>query len=116
MKIFNQILLVLSSSLLFSQFSLYNHPELEWRTLESDHFLVHYHNGSKRTAEATLEIAEFVYLPATEMYQYTPDQKTHIIIRDTDDFSNGSAYFFDNKIEINFKLISENEREIHLVL
>ena len=34
------------------------------------------------------------------MYQYRPKEKTHIIIRDTDDFSNGSAYFFDNKIEI----------------
>tara|TARA_X000001036_G_scaffold317649_1_gene296061 strand:- start:2563 stop:5520 length:2958 start_codon:yes stop_codon:yes gene_type:complete len=77
-----------------------NHPELDWRTLESDHFLVHYHDGAKRTAEAALEIAEFVYLPTTEMYQYTPDQKTHIIIKDTDDFSNGSAFFFDNKIEI----------------
>ena len=34
------------------------------------------------------------------MYSYRPKQKTHIIIRDTDDFSNGSAFFFDNKIEI----------------
>ena len=34
------------------------------------------------------------------LYDFYPDSKTHIIIRDTDDFSNGSAFFFDNKIEI----------------
>ena len=77
-----------------------NHPELDWNTLESEHFLVHYHNGTKRTAVAALEIAEFVYLPVTNLYDFYPDSKTHIIIRDTDDFSNGSAFFFDNKIEI----------------
>ena len=77
-----------------------NHPELNWNTLESEHFLVHYHNGTKRTAVAALEIAEFVYLPVTTLYDFYPDSKTHIIIRDTDDFSNGSAFFFDNKIEI----------------
>ena len=74
-----------------------NHPELEWKTLESRHFFVHFHNGTERTAKAALDIAEFVYTPATEMYSYQPKQKTHIIIRDTDDFSNGSAFFFDNK-------------------
>ena len=92
-----RITLVFLCSLLYS---VANHPELAWRTLESKHFLVHYHDGTKRTAEATLDIAEFVYLPATEMYQYRPKEKTHIIIRDTDDISNGSAFFFDNKIEI----------------
>ena len=50
MKIFNQILLVLSSSLLFSQFSLYNHPELEWKTIETQHFKIHFHQGTERSA------------------------------------------------------------------
>jgi len=77
-----------------------NHPELEWLTLESDHFLVHFHNGTERTAKEVVNIAEFIYTPATELYNYQPKQKTHIIIKDTDDFSNGSAFFFDNKIEI----------------
>ena len=27
-------------------------------------------------------------------------EKTHIIFMDTDDYSNGAAYYFDNKIEI----------------
>ena len=77
-----------------------NHPELEWKTLESDHFLVHFHNGTERTAMEVVNIAEFVYTPITMMYDYQPKEKTNIIIKDTDDFSNGSAFFFDNKIEI----------------
>ncbi len=85
--------------LLFSQ-SWFNHPELKWKTLESKHFLVHYHDGTKKTAEEALKVAEFVYAPITDMYNYRPENKTSIIIKDTDDFSNGSAYFFDNKIEI----------------
>ena len=89
--------------ILFLFFSLYgasNHPELEWKTLESEHFLVHFHNGTERTAHEVVDIAEFVYNPITSMYDFQPKKKTHIIIKDTDDFSNGSAYFFDNKIEI----------------
>ena len=93
------VFLVQLISLLLSQ-SWFNHPELKWKTLESEHFLVHYHNGSKRTAEEALKVAEFVYTPITDMYKYRPKQKTSIVIKDTDDFSNGSAYFFDNKIEI----------------
>ena len=86
-------------STLFSQFG-ENHPELEWKTLESEHFLIHFHDGTERTAYETMEIAEFIYEPVTTMYDFRPSDKTHIVIKDTDDFSNGSAYFFDNKIEI----------------
>ena len=32
------------------------------------------------------------------MYQYTPIDKTDIVFKDTDDISNGAAYFYDNKI------------------
>ena len=94
------ILLILSFiSILFCQVG-ENHPELIWETLESEHFLIHFHNGTQRTAYETMEIAEFIYEPVTTMYAFRPKSKTHIIIKDTDDFSNGSAYFFDNKIEI----------------
>ena len=27
------------------------HPELVWKTLETEHFLVHFHDGSERTAQ-----------------------------------------------------------------
>ena len=78
----------------------YNHPELEWSTFETEHYFVHFHQGTQRTAELVGKIAEDIYIPVTKLYDYEPSGKIHFIIKDTDDYSNGAAYFFDNKIEI----------------
>jgi Tol biopolymer transport system component len=78
----------------------FHHPELKWETIETEHFLVHYHQGTVRTANKVAEIAEEVYPHVTGLYQYEPHDKTEIIIKDTDDYSNGAAYFYDNKVEI----------------
>jgi len=76
------------------------HPELDWHTIETKHFLVHYHEGAERTAREVSFIAESIHGPITELYAYVPEAKVHFVIRDHDDYSNGAAYFFDNKIEI----------------
>ncbi len=78
----------------------YNHPELKWRTIETDHFFVHFHQGEERTASLVAKIAEDIYGPITALYQYKPDGKIHFIVRDHDDNSNGAAFFYDNKVEI----------------
>ncbi|MDZ7264474.1 MAG: biopolymer transporter Tol [candidate division KSB1 bacterium] len=78
----------------------YNHPELEWYTIDSEHFQVHYHKEAERTAALVTKIAEEIYAPITSLYLYEPDGKIHFIIRDHDDYSNGGAYYYDNKIEI----------------
>ncbi|MBU1874678.1 DPP IV N-terminal domain-containing protein [bacterium] len=83
-----------------AQFATYNHPELEWKTFETEHFEVHYHQGAEWTAQKSAEIAESVYGPITTFYNYEPDQKTDLIIKDIGDISNGAAYYYDNKIEI----------------
>lgn len=78
----------------------YPRPDLTWQTIETAHFLVHFHNGAERTARAIAMIAEDVYGPITQMYQHEPDEKVSLVIRDHDDYSNGAAYFYDNKIEL----------------
>ncbi len=83
----------------FAQEDFY-HPELEWKTIESEHFFVHYHTGAERTARVVSKIAEEIYAPVTSLYNHTPSQKVSFIIKDYDDISNGAAYFFDNKIEL----------------
>ncbi len=77
-----------------------NHPELRWFTFKTDHFIVHYHQGTERTARKVAQIAEEVYPYITALYQYEPAEPVEFVIRDTDDYSNGGAYFYDNKIEI----------------
>lgn len=76
------------------------HPELTWRTIETEHFFVHYHEGAERTARVVAKIAEEVYQPITSLYDHKPDQKVSFVIKDYDDYSNGAAYFYDNIVEI----------------
>ncbi|HEY4613097.1 MAG TPA: biopolymer transporter Tol, partial [Bacteroidota bacterium] len=76
------------------------HPELAWKTIETEHFLVHFHTGTERTAQEVARVAEQIYGPVTELYQHKPNQKVSFVIKDHDDYSNGAAYFYDNRIEI----------------
>ena len=77
-----------------------NHPELEWFTIKTDHFQVHFHDGSERTGRVVAKIAEDIYEPITTLYGYRPDGIIHFIIKDHDDNSNGAAFYYDNKVEI----------------
>ncbi|MDG5767341.1 hypothetical protein QA596_07690 [Balneolales bacterium ANBcel1] len=82
--------------------ALYNYPQnhLGWYTIESDHFLVHFQEGSSRPAQVASRIAEEVYGPITELYGHEPEHKVSLLIIDRLDYSNGAAFFYDNKIEI----------------
>jgi Tol biopolymer transport system component len=84
----------------FAQEEHYNHGELDWKSIETPHFFVHYHQGAERTANVIAKIAEDIYGPVTSLYQHEPDHKVSFIVKDFDDYSNGAAYFYDNKIEI----------------
>ena len=84
----------------YAQFEAYNHPELVWRTIETEHCFVHFHEGTERTARELAGIAESVYQPITSLYDYEPDTKVHWVVRDHDDYSNGGTYYYDNKIVI----------------
>ncbi|HET8864398.1 MAG TPA: hypothetical protein VFM80_01790 [Gracilimonas sp.] len=81
---------------------LYDYPNnhLDWFTIESEHFLVHFQQGNSRTAQIASRIAEEIYPPITNLYQYEPEGKVSIVLKDREDYSNGAAYFFDNKIDI----------------
>ncbi|MEM1126534.1 MAG: hypothetical protein AAGI71_07780 [Bacteroidota bacterium] len=83
----------------------YVRSSLDWYTVETPNFQVHFHadeegGGATRTAQVVARIAEDVYGPITELYGYEPDTKVSIVLKDYEDYSNGAAYFFDNKIEI----------------
>ena len=86
-------------SLMFSQ-SWDNHPELNWQSFETEHFVFYFHEGTERSAIETSKVAEIIYEPVTALYDFYPDSKTAVILKDTDDYSNGMAMFYDNKIEI----------------
>ena len=89
-----------ASAQLSPQYYDYPHNHLPWYTIESEHFLVHYQEGSSRTAQVTSRIAEEVYRPITDLYRLEPRKQVSIVLRDREDISNGAAFFFDDKIEI----------------
>ena len=69
-------------AVLFPQ-SWYNHPELNWHTFETEHFIFHYHDETERSAREAATVAETIYEPVTSLYQFEPDSKIHIILKDT---------------------------------
>jgi len=82
------------------QFYDYPHNHLPWFTIESSNFQIHYQEGSERSGQVVSRIAEEIYDPITSLYNYEPDGKVSIVLRDREDYSNGAAFFFDDKIEI----------------
>lgn len=98
--IFVLLCLSLSFCKSYAQPEEHNHPELNWYSIETEHFFVHFHDGAERTAKLTAKIAEEIYEPITSLYQYEPDGKVEFIIRDHDDYSNGASFYYDNKIEL----------------
>ena len=78
----------------------YNHPEFNWQTFETKNFKVHFHDETEKSAREAASIAEIIYGPITNFYDFHPKEKTHIILTDPDDYSNGAAYYYDNKIKI----------------
>ncbi len=80
----------------------YDYPQnhLPWFTIESEHFMIQFQEGNSRSAKVIARIAEEIYGPITELYQHEPDEKVSIVLKDREDYSNGAAYFFDNKIDI----------------
>ena len=112
-KIVLFILLCFVSSISLAQDDEFIHPELQWYTIETKHFLIHFHDGAERTAKVVAKIAEEIYEPITSIYGHKIDQKVSIIIKDYDDYSNGVTYFYDNRIEIWASALDFELRGVH---
>lgn len=74
-------------------------PSLEWKTISTEHFDVHYHVGAEWTARQVADIVEEIHPHVTGLYKYDPG-RVNFIVKDTDDYANGAAFYYDNKIEI----------------
>lgn len=78
----------------------YNNTSLNWNTIETEHFAVHFHNGAEWTAREIARIAEEVYPYITGLYRHEPGDRVNVVIKDSDDYANGAAFYYDNKIEL----------------
>ena len=78
----------------------FNHPELKWKVVETDHFLIHYHQKEENFALNAAEVAENIYQKLTSVIGYHPRKKIPIVIENYDDKTGGYTSLFQEKIVI----------------
>lgn len=66
-------------------------PDLAFRTIETEHFIIHYHVGEEELADRVALLAERAYERMTLELAHEVRLRTHIILTDTTDASNGFA-------------------------
>jgi hypothetical protein len=68
-----------------------NSRDTRWRTIESDHFYVHYYQGNEVAAERAVMLLERAHTRLSSGLGHSPWLKTHIKLTDHTDGANGLA-------------------------
>ncbi len=66
-------------------------PTLGWHTLETEHFIVHYHDRQGDMPQRVALYCEEAHIQLMPLLDWLPAEKTHVIIDDRVDTANGSA-------------------------
>lgn len=66
-------------------------PRLNWRTLQSEHFDIHFAEQYRPHAQIIAGIAERVYVRTTALLDWRPRRRTQLVLLDSADFANGFA-------------------------
>ncbi len=69
----------------------FNHPEIKWKSVTSNHFIINYYDKTEPLLYAAWKIAEEAYGALCRLYKYTPTDKIALSLADYDDYSNGFA-------------------------
>jgi Tol biopolymer transport system component len=64
-------------------------PSFVWTTLETPHFLIHYHQGGEEIAKRAAVIAEDVHARLVPRIKWEPKDKTRLVLVDAMDEANG---------------------------
>ncbi|HUP45055.1 MAG TPA: LpqB family beta-propeller domain-containing protein [Thermoanaerobaculia bacterium] len=76
-------------------------PHYEWRTITTDHFFIHFHQGEEELARRAAAIAEQAHRDLVPIVGWESAERTHLILTDHVDVANGSATPFPmNRMEI----------------
>lgn len=69
----------------------FNHPEIEWRSVTTDHFIINFYDRTEEAVYPAWRIAEEAYESLADLYGYEMRDKISLSIADYDDYSNGFA-------------------------
>ena len=76
----NRIIIFISLAHFTYAQNYYNHPEIEWRTFETENFQIHFYNSTEGTAREGAYVAEQIYALITNIYDYKPVSYTHLTL------------------------------------
>ncbi|MEO1269435.1 MAG: hypothetical protein AAFX99_15205, partial [Myxococcota bacterium] len=66
-------------------------PFLDWYTIETEHFLIHYHSGLDKLPHKVAAMCEEAHIMLVPFFDWIPESKTHVVLDDTVDTANGFA-------------------------
>ena len=66
-------------------------PSLNWKTIDSSPFQVHFYQGEEQLAAEFLALAHEAYKDLTEYFGFEPSEGIHIVVTDDTDSANGLA-------------------------
>ena len=69
----------------------FNHPEIKWESVTSEHFIINYYDRTEPLVYAAWKISEQAYDVLSKLFDYEPMDKIALSLADYDDFSNGFA-------------------------
>jgi len=64
---------------------------VRWHTIETPHFLVHYHDGLEALGQRTARVAEEAHAILSPLLDWQPGARTHVVVSDFGDDANGLA-------------------------
>lgn len=66
-------------------------PDLTWRTIQTDHFNITFHQGEEQLADEFSSQVEHIFDTMTEELKWSPKRRTEVVLIDRTDTSNGYA-------------------------
>ena len=66
-------------------------PNLHWRTLQSAHFILAYHDGEQDLAQHMLDVAEQTYARLDPWLEWAPEERVQLVLTDHEDLPNGAT-------------------------
>jgi Tol biopolymer transport system component len=78
----------------------YNHPEIKWRTVTTEHFAINYYDKTEPALYASWKIAEETFAAIAPLFDYKLRNRIELSLADYDDYSNGWADYTSGAIMI----------------
>lgn len=75
----------------FNLFNQRNHPELDWKSIETKNCIIVYHEPLLEFAQETADVAEQSYQTLSKSYRFNPKTKCIIYVSDQDNIANGAT-------------------------